>query len=128
MLPRRGAVVWLTVPVPDPRGKNPKSRRVVVVSASTDIRADPDHIVVACATASPTDPDDPTLVRIKAAGRPNNATGFTRPTWVNTDWLRIVSADMIDRIAGKIAGEELAEIIEKIQRYGESGPSVEPSG
>lgn len=110
---QQGQIVWATVP--DPRGANAKSRPVVIVTATGDIRPDGDVQVVAVTTLTGQAPFSETVeLPSDPAGHPQ--TKLKKPCEAVCSWVVTVPVADLRDSGGTVPPEVLVEILAKVSR------------
>lgn len=109
----QGRIVWATVP--DPRGGNPKSRPVVVLTATADIDPAGDVQVAAVTTMIGQAPFSETVeLPFAAGGHPQ--TKLKKQCEVVCSWVLSVPVASLTDSGGFVPSDLLAEILAKVQR------------
>ena len=90
-----GNIVWASVP--DPSGKNPKVRPLVVIAAP-----DSDHFTAVAVTTSVESFDDQCCVRLPWHRNGHPRTKLRSECMARCDWLASVAVDQITRIGGSV--------------------------
>lgn len=105
---QQGSIVWVTVP--DPRGRNPKRRPAVVVTATSEIIPGGAVVLVAVTTRVDTVPADEAVpLPWHADGHPR--TRLRSPCVAACDWRLTARVDDLPSPEGLVPPRQLADIL-----------------
>src|SRR5436190_15945632 len=103
-----GRIVYPSVPVPDPRGKNPKEGRpVVVISTESEIAAG-GRVTVVGVTSTFDKPLGPEFVKLQWGHQ--SPSKLRNESVAHCGWVYTVPVRFLDNRGGIIQSKELAEI------------------
>ncbi len=120
----RGQIVLAEVL--DPQGRNPKTRPLVIVTETEEIREDQPFFGIAITgTFSLPLPDDCVKLPWDRQGHPR--TGLKKPSVAVCGWPEELRHDSIRRVMGVVPAKELLEILQKIRAL-ESPPPPAAEG
>jgi mRNA-degrading endonuclease toxin of MazEF toxin-antitoxin module len=112
-----GRVVWAVVP--DPQGRNPKCRPMVIITPTPDIQ--PDGIARAVAVSTRSDAAASEEVVVLPWDRRGVAvTQLRAPCVAVCSWVAAVPLAAIERYGGMVPPAAMVEIVEKVGRF--AGP------
>jgi mRNA-degrading endonuclease toxin of MazEF toxin-antitoxin module len=108
-MPAQGDIVWATIR--DPRGKNPKQRRAVVITATEDITDEVDLAAI----STKFDPNHVPPHWIEIPWHPNGhpRTSLNRPSVVKCDWLSTMRCEEVLK-AGHLPNRHLLRVIQAL--------------
>jgi mRNA-degrading endonuclease toxin of MazEF toxin-antitoxin module len=114
----------------DPAGRNPKVRRLVIVTETEKIR--PGEAFV-CVAVTATLPRRLTAeyVLLPWDRRGHRVTGCTKRCAAKCDWLLQVRLEAVNEISGMVPPEQLRQIlnaVQKLSQAGEDETADEPTG
>jgi mRNA-degrading endonuclease toxin of MazEF toxin-antitoxin module len=115
----QGRIVWATVP--DPQGRNPKDRPLVVISDSSKSAADDDLVVVAVTTQAHEAPREHCVALPWARG-PGCITKLTEPSATVCTWLCTINKSAIRKVGGLVPPKFVKEILAKIDEMPKGPP------
>jgi mRNA-degrading endonuclease toxin of MazEF toxin-antitoxin module len=109
--PQRGQIIWAEVP--DPQGRNPKRRPLIILTATEDIQ--PDGVVQCVAISSQIDQapvDAQVALPWHAQGHPR--TGLKERSAAVCTWLVQVPLASIDSYGGTVPAAPMLQILQKV--------------
>lgn len=118
---RHGRIVW--VELPDPRGRNPKVRPAVVLSATVDITPD-GEIQVAAVTGATTLSPPGECVELPWLGTGHPVTKLNKPCVAVVTWLARVPVSAVHRVGGTVPTPKMLDIIRRVSARAGNSPAV----
>jgi mRNA-degrading endonuclease toxin of MazEF toxin-antitoxin module len=110
-MPKQGDIV--RVNLLDPNGKNPKNRRAVVLTVSSQIDMEGDIVVAAISTKFDPNNIPPEYVQIPWERRGHPHTTLTEPSVVKCNWLCIVPANSV-AASGHLPPKHLYNVLKAV--------------
>jgi hypothetical protein len=108
----RGRVVYPTLPIPDPQGKNPKEGRpFVVISGDEDITKGESILAIGITSELQISPDDH-FVQLPYG--PTAKTGLKQKSAALCTWLIEISPEKVDVSKGYIHPDLIDQIVKKV--------------
>ena len=107
-MPSQGDIVRVTIH--DPNGKNPKNRRVVILTKSDEIEPDGDIVVAAISTKFDPNNLPPEYVSVPWSNGGHPRTTLEEPSVVKCDWLDIVAVADVTT-SGHLPGKYLYRVL-----------------
>jgi mRNA-degrading endonuclease toxin of MazEF toxin-antitoxin module len=109
--PERGRIVW--VELPDPQGRNPKCRPVVILTANEEIQLGESLVGAAISTTfDPSHSKEHVELPWHRSGHPK--TGLNKRSVAVCNWLIEFEEAAIQEFAGVVPGKKLIEILQKV--------------
>lgn len=121
---RQGRIVWAELL--DPQGRNPKVRMAVIITPTTEIRADDDVIVVAVTSQTDAAPPD-VCVELPWHRDGHPRTKLNRRNVAVCTWLVTIPVAEIRSLSGHVPTPELLRIIDIIAARSAGTPPPDPA-
>ena len=109
----QGQVVRIAVP--DPRGKNPKSRPVVILTETAEL-ADNDEFVVACISTQFSEPLPQHCIPAPWSPDGHAKSGLRQPSVVKCRWLLKVKREDVEETLGHLSSATMLDIMREVTR------------
>jgi mRNA-degrading endonuclease toxin of MazEF toxin-antitoxin module len=101
------------VNLPDPQGRNPKNRPVVIITPTEEISVD-DVIVAVAITGRIEKPLPKICVRLPWHRGGHPRTGLSKPSVARCDWLVAIRAENVIEKLGVVPPKQLQQIIDTV--------------
>ncbi|MCA9081800.1 MAG: type II toxin-antitoxin system PemK/MazF family toxin [Planctomycetaceae bacterium] len=109
---RQGSIVWVIVP--DPAGRNLKSRPVAILTPTEHLDGT-QPIRAAAITSTFSEPIPVHSVKLPWSRHSHPVTGLNRPSIVRCDWICRIEVTNITGVAGIVPTKLFAEIVRHIR-------------
>jgi PemK-like, MazF-like toxin of type II toxin-antitoxin system len=108
----QGRIVWATVP--DPQGRNPKDRPLVIMTENPKDASENDDLIVVAVTTQAHEAPPEHCVALPWSRSPGCATKLTGPSVAVCSWLCQIKRSEVRKIGGLVNDKVLQEILSKI--------------
>jgi hypothetical protein len=110
---QRGRIVLVNIP--DPQGRNPKDRPVVIVTATDEI-TDQDSFFGVAISGKIEKPLPQSCVRLPWDRRGHPRTGLSKPSVARCDWLVEIGSKNVTKMLGFVPDKQLQQIIDIVDK------------